>query len=378
MHGTRAEPNIPASKKMLEEFVGMVTSDSWPAWNHVGTEHQKCHLHYKMDINTTMEENKGAEFQAFAKKLIQILWDSHTKEKGHDPDDDLQTKERKRRNLMRRLAYLMNKDYADGDCKRYLKRLRREFYHLFSHVLDWHNNKAERAVRCFVLLRHVMFSNRTELDADTYAKLLSIIGTYTMRGVNPLEYMVEAMSQPYGSPVELPRPPPVEAHLAFVRSALRIRRSCTGHQLILNNVQDQCVFRRDPAGSANADAQNHCISADPFSTRFLVLNRPPLLGHSILPQARLIKISLLRIVLLAGPPPHPRHTGGRHVIQTAVGPRSDHRVVRVARVRPCRAVFDGAAPCIRRQHGSSLPVSYGRHACPTALRYTILNTLACP
>ena len=198
------------AKKMLEEFVGMVTSDSWPAWNHVGTEHQKCHLHYKRDINTTMEENKGAEFQAFAKKLKQILWDSHTKEKGHDPDDDLQTRERKRRNLMRRLAYLMNNDYTDGDCKRYIKRLRREFYHLFSHVIsgiDWHNNKAERAVRCFVLLRHVMFSNRTELDADTYAKLLSIIGTAVMRGVNPLEYMVEAMSQPHGSPVELPRPP---------------------------------------------------------------------------------------------------------------------------------------------------------------------------
>ena len=196
--------------KMLEEFVGMVTSDSLPAWNHVGTEHQKCHLHYERDLKKTIQENKNPEFQAFARKLKQILWDSHTKEKGYDPDDDLQTRERKRRNLMRRLAYLMNKDYTDGDCKRYIKRLRREFYHLFSHVIsgiDWHNNKAERAVRCFVLLRHVMFSNRTELDADTYAKLLSIIGTAVMRGVNPLEYMVEAMSQPHGSPVELPRPP---------------------------------------------------------------------------------------------------------------------------------------------------------------------------
>ena len=50
---------------------------------------------------------------------------------------------------MRRLAYLMEKDYTDKDCKRFLKRLRREFYHLFSHVIygiDWHNSKAERAV----------------------------------------------------------------------------------------------------------------------------------------------------------------------------------------------------------------------------------------
>ena len=28
-----------------------------------------------------------------------------------------------------------------------------------------------------------------------------------MRGVNPLEYMVEAVSKPHGSPVELLRPP---------------------------------------------------------------------------------------------------------------------------------------------------------------------------
>ena len=204
---------IEEAKKMLEDFIGLVTSDSLPAWNHVGGEHQKCHLHYNRDLKKTMQENKSPEFQAFAKKLKQILWDSHGKEKGYDPDDDLQTRERKQRkqcNLMRRLAYLMNKDYIYKDCKRYLKRLRREFYHLFSHVIsgiDWYNNKAERAVRCFVLLRHVMYSNRTELDADTYAKLLSIIGTSIMRDVNPLEYMVEAMSKPHGSPVELPRPP---------------------------------------------------------------------------------------------------------------------------------------------------------------------------
>ena len=62
-------------------------------------------------------------------------------------------------------------------------------------------------MRCFVLLRHVMFGNRTEFDAATYAVLLSIIGTCAMRGVNPLECIVESLSKPCGSPVEPPRPP---------------------------------------------------------------------------------------------------------------------------------------------------------------------------
>ena len=201
---------IPEAREMLPEYEGMVTSDSFSPWNHVGREHQKCHLHYMRELKKTMQENKNPEFQAFAARLNQMLWDSHDPKKGYGPDDDPQTRKRKQRNLMRRLAYLMEKDYTDKDCKRFLKRLRREFYHLFSHVMygiDWHNNKAERAVRCFVLLRHVMFGNRTEFDADTYAVLLSIIGTCAMRGVNPLEYIVESLSKPYGSPVELPRPP---------------------------------------------------------------------------------------------------------------------------------------------------------------------------
>ena len=45
-------------------------------------------------------------------------------------------------------------------------------------------------------LRHVVFGNRTEFDADTHAVPLSIIGTCAMRGVNPPEYMiVQAMRQ---------------------------------------------------------------------------------------------------------------------------------------------------------------------------------------
>ena len=69
---------------------------------------------------------------------------------------------------------MINRDYADGDCRRYVKQLRRELCHPFGRVLDWRNSKAKRAVRCFVLLRHAVFSNRTELDADTYAKLPGI------------------------------------------------------------------------------------------------------------------------------------------------------------------------------------------------------------
>ena len=213
----------PEAREMLPEYEGMVTSDSHAPWNHVGREHQKCHLHYRRELKKTMQENKNPEFQAFAARLNQMLWDSHDTKKGYGPDDDPQTRKRKQRNLMRRLACLMEKDYTDRDCKRFLKRLRRGFHRLFSHVMYgvyWHNNKAERAVRCFVLLRHVMFGNRTEFDTDTYAVLLSIILRHEGR-------------QPPG--------------IHDCPNHMAVRSSCPGPQQILNNTHMHCSFRHDPS-----------------------------------------------------------------------------------------------------------------------------------
>ena len=66
--------------------------------------------------------------------------------------------------------------------------------HVISGV-DWHNN---RAVRCFVLLRKIMFSNRSEFDHESYMILHNIL---YMGDANPLDYMVSTLSKPRGSPV---------------------------------------------------------------------------------------------------------------------------------------------------------------------------------
>ena len=63
---------------------------------------------------------------------------------------------------------------------------------------------AERAIRCFVLLWRVRYGHHSESDHETYATLLSIIGTCMMRNVNPLEYIVTSLSKPAGSPAVLP------------------------------------------------------------------------------------------------------------------------------------------------------------------------------
>ncbi|MEM3172280.1 MAG: transposase [Candidatus Nitrosotenuis sp.] len=62
---------VPA--RVLSGYAGTVTSDSWPAWNHVGGSHQRCLVHYLREIEDTIRyRNPGKEF-AFGKRLRRIL-----------------------------------------------------------------------------------------------------------------------------------------------------------------------------------------------------------------------------------------------------------------------------------------------------------------
>ena len=59
------------------DYQGTVVSDSWPAWNYVGKEHQRCLQHYRRDVDDTLTyKSPGIEFLPFAEKLRRILNDA--------------------------------------------------------------------------------------------------------------------------------------------------------------------------------------------------------------------------------------------------------------------------------------------------------------
>ncbi len=63
-------------KRVLgKDYKGIVISDSWSAWNHVGKAHQRCLVHYLREIKDT-SKSPGEEFIPFAKKFKRVLRDS--------------------------------------------------------------------------------------------------------------------------------------------------------------------------------------------------------------------------------------------------------------------------------------------------------------
>jgi len=182
-----------APMRILKGYDGNITSDSWPAWNHVGTTHQRCQWHYLNDLeDTTHYKNPSNEFVLFAKRLQKILYYSQDCS-ALNKDGRIKAK----KNLERRISGIISKKYADKNCIRFVKRLRRERKMLFTFLqtgTDYHNNTAERAIRPNVVIRKITNGHRSESGAHSHKVLMSVKETCRCRGLNFYDYSMEYLS----------------------------------------------------------------------------------------------------------------------------------------------------------------------------------------
>lgn len=186
---------VPA--RVLSGYAGTVTSDSWPAWNHVGSSHQKCLVHYLREIEETIRyKNPGKEFHPFGKRLRRILKGAIRSDKYRRAKDRLKSKAR----LEQRIEVLISARYKERNCLRLVKRLKREKGMLFTFLeneeCDWNNNAAERAIRPSVVVRKVTYGNRSITGAKAHAVLMSIKETCRLRGENFHDYAMKYLGNP--------------------------------------------------------------------------------------------------------------------------------------------------------------------------------------
>jgi hypothetical protein len=184
--------------KVLKDYDGNITSDSWAAWNYVGVSHQRCHYHYERDIDDTIKyKNPTKEFRQFAKKLKRILHDSQKASRKFRSMKKRMMMEAKAR-FEKRIENLISEPYKDKQCIRFVKRLRREKNMLFTFLekdgVKYHNNDAERAIRPCVVIRKITYGNKSEEGAKAMTKLMSLRETCIKRGQNFYDYALEYLN----------------------------------------------------------------------------------------------------------------------------------------------------------------------------------------
>lgn len=181
------------------DYPGTVISDSWPAWNYVGRKHQRCLQHYRRDVDDTLiYKSPGKEFLPFAKKLTRLLKDAIKigRKVRVNKSDRLRAKKRFEKRLEKLLQ--LYSFTTEKNCKRFLKRLRREKDMLFTFLEEkgvcWNNNAAERAIRPSVVIRKITYGNQSMSGADVHKVLMSISETCKLRGMNFCDYSLDYLS----------------------------------------------------------------------------------------------------------------------------------------------------------------------------------------
>ena len=187
----------PALQKFFTEaFEGVLVTDFWRAYESVcADERQYCLVHLLREIEKVDQRNDSDEWRAFAKQLRRLLRDGMRLRKRADYDRGRYESRVLRINT--RLNALADEDYIDADTDRLAKRLRRHRDYLFT-FLDYpdvpaENNFAERQIRPAVIMRKNSQSNRSGKGAATQAILMSVHRTLKLRGLPPIETMIDAL-----------------------------------------------------------------------------------------------------------------------------------------------------------------------------------------
>jgi hypothetical protein len=89
--------------------------------------------------------------------------------------------------------------------KRIIKYNQELFTFLDFPLVEPTNNRAERQLRPYVIMRKITFGNRSALGASNQAVMMSIIQTGVLNGIEPLDISLALSVKPLASFTELPK-----------------------------------------------------------------------------------------------------------------------------------------------------------------------------
>ena len=108
--------------------------------------------------------------------------------------------------LQERIDRLIDGNYTDGDCTRYVKRMRRERTHLLTfpvYDIEYHNNASELTARLMARMRKVCYGSRSERGLQTTETPGTMYATCQRRRINTYHFMIDFLN---GRLEEIPNP----------------------------------------------------------------------------------------------------------------------------------------------------------------------------
>ena len=176
-----------AERALGERYPGILISDFLAAYSyHLGI-HQRCWVHFLRDLKHLVEEHpKDNEVGRWVKRVRAIY-----EEAKRFRSPVRRERVRAREQFQERL-YALAEPHATRECPHRVlaQRIIRFAQELFTFVehpqVPSDNNAAERAIRPAVIYRKVCGGTRSPQGSATAATLMSLLGTWSLRGEDTL------------------------------------------------------------------------------------------------------------------------------------------------------------------------------------------------
>lgn len=190
----------PALQKFFTEyFDGTLITDFWSPYDAIDcADQQKCWPHLLRDVAAVDEKSHGnKEWSSFCRRLISVYRDAkklHAQKATMHADDY----ELKSLRLEGRLINLGVEDWTHPDARRLSKRMKKYNSQLLTFLryddVASDNNAGERAIRPAVMIRKNSYANQSDRGALTQSVLMTVFRTLKLRGSQPIDTILEALS----------------------------------------------------------------------------------------------------------------------------------------------------------------------------------------
>lgn len=179
-------------------FGGTIIADFLSAYNKIKARaKQRCLVHLLRELKKIRERlPDDAQAVRFANALEGIIMQAVAMAADYKSRKiSRQTLRKSRKKIARALEDLKLANPTHRVLKRLTKRLERHKHELLTFMdypgIDYHNNHAERQIRPNVILRKIVFGNRSEKGILNHNVLMSIIQTAHLNKLDPLKTLRE-------------------------------------------------------------------------------------------------------------------------------------------------------------------------------------------
>jgi transposase len=183
-----------------ENYRGILHADFYAAYNFVAKT-QRCLIHLQRDIHNELEVSPYDSALIKLKEGIEAIVNEGKRIKqlhlSQLSPQEKETRKKEKDDILRRLTRL---ESPNQKTKAFIKRIikhRPNLLRFMDHPeVEFHNNRAERAIRPAVIFRKISFGNRTEQGAYFYTILASVIETYRLKNGNITQLLKRVLLSP--------------------------------------------------------------------------------------------------------------------------------------------------------------------------------------